>query len=535
MKQACDVLVLGSGAAALVAAIRATDEGAEVLVLERSDKIGGTSAVSGGVVWIPNNHHMPEVGITDTPEEAWAYLRRLHAGSSNEALLGAFIDWGPRMVKYLEENTPVRFAAMLYPDYHPTWEGAKPGGRSLDNEPFDSQQLPPDVARVLRRGPLLGPFTHREATRWGLVTNFDFALMARRVQEKVLTLGTALVGALTLGCVQRGIPVYRGVRARKLLLEGGRVAGVEAEQDGRVVRFSARKAVVIATGGFEWNEEMKRQFLRGPEMAPTTPPYNEGDGILMGMAVGSRLGRMAEAWWMPALRVPGEEYEGRALHRLLINERTYPGSIIVNRAGKRFVNEACNYADLGRAFHVFDPQTYDYANIPAYLIFDDRYRSRYHLATIMPGDEMPDWVARGDTPRDLAVKIGVDPDGLADTLDRFNRFAREGVDPDFHRGENIYEQFYGDPEVKPNPSLAPIETGPFYAVEVLPGSLGTKGGLEINARAQVLNVWGDVIPGLYACGNVAAAVTGSGYGGAGGTLGPGMTFGFLAGMHAAAE
>lgn len=530
-----DVVVLGTGGAALVAAIRAADGGAKVVVLERSDKIGGSTSVSGGVVWVPNNHLMPEVGISDSPEEAWAYLRRLHAGSANEALLGAFVEWGPKMIRYLEEHTPVRLAAMRYPDYHPTWEGGKPGGRSLDNEPFDSKRLPPEVGRAIRRGPLLGPFTHREASKWGIVSNFDFELMATRVKEKVLTLGTALIGALTMGCVQRNIPIYRGVRARKLILEGTRVAGVEADRDGQVATFGACKAVIIATGGFEWNESMKKQFLRGPETAPTTPPHNEGDGILMGMAVGAQLGRMAEAWWMPAVRIPGEEYDGRQLNRLLINERTYPGSIIVNRAGKRFVNEACNYADLGRAFHVFDPQTYDFANIPAYMVFDDRYRSRYHLATIMPGDEMPEWVAQGDTSRELAAKIGVDPDGLTAALDHFNRFAREGVDPDFHRGETIYEQYYGDPDVKPNPSLAPIETGPFYAVEVLPGSLGTKGGLEINARAQVLNVWGDVIPGLYACGNVAAAITGPGYPGAGGTLGPGMTFGFLAGLHAAAE
>jgi len=532
----CDVLVLGTGAAALVAAIRAHDGGAQVLVLERSDKIGGTTSVSGGVVWVPNNHHMAEVGIPDSEEEAWTYLRRLHGGSSNEELLAAFIEWGPKMVRYLEERTPVRFAAMeKYPDYHPDWEGGKPGGRSLDNEPFDSKRLPPEVAKRIRKGPLLGPFTHREASTWGPVRNFDFVLMANRVRDKILTLGTALIAALTLGCVERSIPIELGVRARRLLVEDGRVVGVEAEENGQTVRFRARKAVVIATGGFEWNEDMKKQFLRGPELAPTSPPFNEGDGILMGMAVGARLGRMNDAWWMPSIQLPGEEYEGRQLNRLLINERAYPGSIIVNRAGRRFVNETCNYADLGKAFHVFDPSTYDYPNIPAYLIFDERYHSRYHLATVMPGDEMPGWVAQGNTPQELAEKIGVDPAGLAATIERFNRFAGEGVDHDFGRGGTIYERHYGDPDVGPNPTMAPLDTPPFYAVEVRPGSLGTKGGLEVNGKAQVLNVWGEVIPGLYACGNAAAAVTGAGYGGAGGTLGPGMTFGFLAGMHAAAE
>ena len=532
---AFDVVVIGSGGAGLVAALRALDRGARVAVIEKSKLVGGTTAMSGGVLWVPGNHLMADVGGEDSPEEALTYLRRVAFGQSTEELLRAFVDAAPEMVRYLETRTPLRFAAVRRPDYHPEWEGGKLAGRSLDVEPFDATQLGPQRA-LLRASPHYPPITYRERYAWGRPEKFDWPLIAERMARGIVTLGAALVAGLLKSCLDSGVQVFTEMRARELIRRSGRVAGVRvSDAEGRPVAFDAARAVVVASGGFEWNRRMEKDFLRGPELAPATSPWNTGDGILMGAGIGASLGNMNEAAWCPMVQIPGEEYDGHPVSRLIVEERSRPGSIIVNRHGRRFVNEATSYNSIVRSFHVFDPAAYDWANLPAYLVFDQRFRQRYNVTTVMPGDPTPPWMTAGETLEALARALAIDPRGLEATVERFNAFAARGTDPDFHRGESAHDRFNGDPERGPNPCLGPLDTPPFFAVPLLPGTVGTKGGLRCDGSARVLDVEDAVIPGLYACGAAMASSMGIGYPSAGGMLGSGMTFGYLAGDAAGAE
>lgn len=530
-----DVVVVGSGGAGLVAALRARDRGARVVVIEKSPKIGGTTAVSGGVLWIPRNRHMAALGVEDSREDALAYLRRAAFGQTTDALLEAFVDRSPEMLDYLEARTVLRFSAVRRPDYHPEWAGARVAGRSLDNAPFESSRLGP-ARDLLRRSPHYPPITYRERYQWSRPEQFDWELIGRRIEGGVLTLGGALVGGLFKACLDAGVEFAVGTRVRELVRGGGRVAGVRAtDASGGTLELAAARGVVIASGGFEWNPRLVAHFLRGPLAAPATPPWNTGDGLLMGIGVGANLGNMNEAAWFPVIRIPGEEYDGRPVARLIVEERSRPGSIVVNRRGRRFVNEAASYDDFARAFHVFDADAYDYANLPAYLVFDQGFRQRYNVTTVMPGDAPPAWFATGETPAALAHALGIDAAGLATTIGRFNELAARGEDPAFRRGASAHDRFNGDPAHHPNPCLGPLDTPPYFAVELLPGSVSTKGGLLCDARARVLDVEDAPIPGLFACGNAMASSVGIGYPGAGGMLGPGMTFGYIAGDGVAAD
>jgi 3-oxosteroid 1-dehydrogenase len=528
--QRFDVVVVGSGGAGLVAALRARDRGARVAVLEKTDLIGGTTAMSGGVMWIPGNHLMLDVGGEDSREDALAYLRHLAFGQSTEELLAAFVDSGPEMVRYLEKRTLLRFAAVRRPDYHPEWAGGKLAGRSLDIDPFDTNRLGARRA-LLRSSPHYPPITYRERYAWGRPEKFDWALIAERVARGTVTMGPALVAGLLKSCLDAGIEVFTGMRGRRLVRPAERVVGVQVtDPGGGSLAFEATRAVVIASGGFEWNHEMEKHFLRGPELAPATVPSNTGDGILMGAGVGASLGNMNEAAWCPMVRIPGEEYEGQPVSRLIVEERSRPGSIIVNRRGRRFVNEATSYNSIVRSFHVFDPGAYDWANLPAYLVFDQRFRRRYNVTTVMPGDPTP-----ASTPEALARALSIDPGGLEETIKRFNAFAAQGTDPDFQRGESAQDRFNGDPEHGPNPCLGPLDTPPFFAIELFPGTVGTKGGLRCDASARVLDVEEAVIRGLYVCGGAMASSMGIGYPSSGGMLGTGMTFAYIAGDRAAQD
>ena len=532
-----DVAVLGSGATALTAAILASDGGAEAALLERAETVGGTTALSGGVLWLPNNHHMAEAGIPDSREDALAYLHSLSLGVMDAELVTAFVESGPEMLRYLEENTPLALHVFEgYPDYHPENPGGKPeGGRSLDNELFPFDELGPWAERVNRQpGAVFLPGTMLETDTIGLDGIAPEVLEARRARDMRGT-GQALAGSLLKGCLDREIPIHAETRARELLLDGGgAVVGVRAERGGAEFLVKARKAVVIATGGFEWNRELINAFLRGPMTAPTSTPENEGDGLLMAMGAGAALGNMSEAWWIPAIHVPGDEMRGQPYARLILMERTWPRSIIVNRAGKRFMNEAANYNAVGHAFHTFDPNTFEFSNLPAWLIVDSAYE--FPIARHRVGPQAPGWIRRAPALAALAAEIGVDAAGLEATVARFNEGVARGEDPEFQRGVSAYDSYNGDRRREPPfTTLGPIDTPPFYAAEIESGALGTKGGPRTNARAQVLRATGGVLAGLYAVGNAMAGATGMVYGGAGGTLGPGMTFGYLAGINAARE
>ena len=300
------------------------------------------------------------------------------------------------------------------------------------------------------------------------------------------------------------------------------------------VAFGARRGVIIASGGYEFNQQLVNDFIRGPLEGPAGAPSNEGDGLIMAMEVGAALGNMSEAWWFPVMQIPGEEYEGKPFFRSSSSERTLPGSIIVNSQGKRFVNEAHNYNDVGRALHTFDPVKFDFTNLPAWMILHKPRLDRSAFLTRLPGDIIPSWLISAPTIRELAAKIKVDGDMLAATVARFNANAVEGQDPDFHRGESAYDRYRGDSAFEGAwRTLGAIDTPPFFAMRVYSGALGTKGGPKTTVRAEVLDVRGSPIPGLYAAGNAMAGVTGMAYGGAGGTIGPALVFGYIAGAAAA--
>jgi 3-oxosteroid 1-dehydrogenase len=533
--QQYDVVVVGSGGAGLTAAILAHDNGARVLVLERSDKVGGTTAVSGGGLWIPMNHHMPEAGAEDSREEALAYCKRLTAGRAPDELVEAFVDTGHQLVRYLEERTPVRFRACRMPDYRTEAPGAKLGGRTLDQEMFSKAELG-EWAERLRPSPLMFiPLTIDEQLRaLAKPRSVPAKTVVERMQAGLVAAGNALVGRLLKGCLERDITIRLETRARRLVVEGGRIAGLRAETAEGEVTIGARGGVVLACAGFEWNEAMKSKFLPGPITHNCSPASNEGDGLAMALEVGADLANMSEAWVYPGALIPGEEHEGRPVSRWVIGERTLPHTIMVNRYGQRFVNEGVNYNDVSKALHYFDPQAYEFRNLPAWCVFDAQYREKYLLLTIMPGDPDPDWLPRDESLSGLASQVGIDAAGLEATVARWNELVAAGKDADFGRGESGYERWIGDPEA-PHPNLGSIVKPPFYALEIGAHSAGTKGGPRTNAKGQVLNVRGEPIGGLYAAGNVMAGVSGPGYYGGGGTIGLGMTFGYLCGINAAQE
>jgi 3-oxosteroid 1-dehydrogenase len=536
----CDVLVVGTGGAGMTAALAAHAQGAKVVIIDKAPKVGGTTAVSGGVMWVPNNHHMKEVDVADSREEALEYTRRLADGRSDEKLLEVFLDLAPRMLEFIEAHTPLKFTAIKkYPDYHPEFEGGKPGARSLDPGIFDTKTLGAWKDR-LRRSPIFGMtvMSVTEATDWGVFSSplkLPFKLLGKRLSEGLISSGGALAGGLLKGLLDKGIEPMMGVAAKELIVDNGRVVGLRADQGGRELLIGARRGVVLASGGFEWNKDLCAQFLGGQLTHPNSPPGNDGDGLRMAMSLGADLGNMSEAWWCPSVVIPGEEYDGRQLNRGDFAIRSLPHSIIVNKRGERFVNEAHNYNDMMKPFFDFDAVAYERPNLPAWLVLDHAFVEKYALLTVVPGMPLPEWIVKAESLDELAGKVGIDAKGLAATVARFNEFAVTGVDADYRRGESVYDHFYGDPDNQPNPNLGTIARGPFYALQVHAGALGTKGGAKVSPHAQVVKVDGETIPGLYAAGNVMAGVTGPGYPGAGATIGTGMTFGYIAGTHAAQQ
>lgn len=538
--QEADVVVVGSGGAALSAATLAHDNGAKVLVIERSDKVGGTTSCSGGGIWIPLNHHMEKAGIEDTREEALTYCKRLTAGRAPDELVETFVDTGHQMVRYMEERGPVKFVVCAdLPDYHPEENGARQGGRTLESDLFDQNSLG-EWAGKLRRGPSVpAPIMMQETFGKLHVAvrprNVPMDLIIERMEKGLIAGGSALIGQLFKACLDRGVGFLLETRARELVTEGGRIVGLRAERDGKDFYVKA-PSVVLACGGFERNKDLTAKFLPGPIAFHCSPANsNEGDGLIMAMELGADIANMSEAWLYPGAVVPGQEADGEPISAWVITERTVPHSILVNRYGERFVNEAANYNDMAKAYWYFDPNAFDYRNLPAWLIIDSQYREKYPFLGVMPGDPDPEWLAKADTLPGLAQKVGIDPRGLEETVARWNGFVRDGEDRDFHRGESAYDRYWFADREAQLPNMGTIEKPPYYAHMVPAHSCGTKGGPRTNTKGQVLNVRGQVIPGLYAAGNTMAVVSGPAYYGGGGTIGLAMTFGYICGINAAKE
>jgi 3-oxosteroid 1-dehydrogenase len=374
-------------------------------------------------------------------------------------------------------------------------------------------------------------------TQLALAYLFNLRARLRTRHHTRLALGPALAGRLRRSLMDRGIPLWLNTPLRDLVVENGRVVGVVAEKEGRKIRLRARKGVLLAAGGFERNDAMRQKYQRHPigEDWTAGSPTNTGDWLGLGLQIGAGLDLMEEAWWSPVVVVPGEPRP-----RVMIAEKGLPASLIVNQRGERFMNEAAPYNDMVQRMYAANAP--DAPSIPAYFIFDRSYRWKYATGPLYPAFMQPDWtlprtirksfLKRAPTLRALAAKLGMEGERLEATIRRFNDFARSGKDPDHGRGESLQDRYYSDPSVRPNPCLAPLERAPFYAFEVYPGDLGTKGGLITDTQARVLTDGGDPIPGLYAAGNCSASVMGNTYPGAGGTIGPAMTFGYIAARHA---
>jgi succinate dehydrogenase/fumarate reductase flavoprotein subunit len=532
-----DVVVLGTGAAGLVAALSARTAGASVALLERTDAVGGTTALSGGTCWVPCNRRQPAGSRPDTREDALAYLESLSHGLIRPELAAALVDRGPGVVDWIESVTDLRFTVVAgYPDYHPERPGGRPdGGRSLDPGLFPFRRLGAWADRVVR--PAKNPYLMLPETDLG---GGDGRIPREELEERrrrdLRGCGAALVGGLLAALLDRGVEPALRHRAVALHVDGGAVIGVRVATPDGDVDVWASGGVVLATGGFEWDRALVDAFLRGPMETPASYPGDTGDGLRMAMRAGAALGLMREAWWVPTVRIPGDELFGQPRAQIVLRERTLPRSIIVNARGRRFTNEAANYNAFGGALHQFDATTFAYANLPCWLIFDDAHWLEYGFAGHR-GETPPAWItSAGDLP-ELADCLGVPGAALVSTVARWNELVSCGRDTDFGRGDSAYDGWNGDTRYRgtAQATLGPLEVAPFHAVELNSGCLGTKGGPMTDAEGRVLDHDGAPIVGLYAAGNAMACPTGMVYAGAGGTLGPAITFGYLAGAEAAAS
>jgi 3-oxosteroid 1-dehydrogenase len=549
-----DVIVVGSGAGGMLTALRAADEGLSVLMVEKTGLVGGTSATSGGGIWIPDNHDMPRVGLSDSIEAAFRYVRACAKGLASDDRVLAYVETARHMAAYLQ-RVGVRYRSMpRYADYYPGMAGALPGGRTMDPVDFNAARLGVeglDLLRPTNPGQLImGRMTinafearsilarERKAKlliAWIMLRYaIDYPWRRKTARDRRLTGGQALLGGLWTALRARRVTVWRNAPLQSLVRDGARVSGVVVLHEGEARTVAARKGVVLAAGGFERNQEMREAWLPRPTEAAwtaTPPDCNTGDAIRAGAEAGGRLHLMAHTWGVPTMHVPKEDR-----YRGVFVERSLPGCMVVNALGRRFVNESCPYPEFQQAMYADQARTG--AAVPAWIVFDAEFRRKYPIGPLAPGEAVPDtrlrksWRSvvywKDDTLEGLAGQIGVDPQGLVESALRMNDYARKGQDPEFGRGGNVFDRYYGDVSVRPNPNLAPIARAPFYAMKLYPGEIGTKGGLLTDRDARVLDEHGAVIEGLYCIGNNSASVMGPAYPGAGSTLGPAMTFGFRA-------
>lgn len=534
-----DLVVVGSGAAGLTGALVAALGGARVAVLEKTGLVGGTTAMSGGGAWIPCNPHMSDVGVTDSREEALTYLRACVGDYGDEAILAVLVDRGAEMVRFLEDEGGLTF--QVWPpvggciDYRPWLPGAKRGGRTIEAAGFSLAGLG-QWADKLRMDPSYRTPTNMLDYYTKLLHLSAPGQDANRraapadVEGDTVWRGAALIGQLLSACLGAGVTILVDTSATELIVESGAVVGVKATRAGQSLDLLAPH-VLLATGGFTNNEELKRLWLDRPLDFTCDIDANEGDGHLMGLAVGAQLAGI-DAWWMPF--VPLGVSDGAVNAAGTREDRILPHTMIVNSMGKRFMNEAVNYYDAGEAFG--KRVGAGTRNFPAWFLFDQQGMERYaFLAWKVPPGERPDWLHVAESIEDLARSIGVDPSALEQTVEKFNGFARRGVDDDFQRGANPWDQAWGDPQHEPNPSLGTLEKAPFYATPIYAGAIATRGGLRIDPTGRVISARGQPIPGLYASGNCSNGTATGAYVGPGATIGPAMTFSYLIGRHVASS
>jgi 3-oxosteroid 1-dehydrogenase len=558
--QVYDVVVVGSGAAGAMAALRAKELGLSVLMIEKAHKFGGTSATSGGVLWIPN-HRLSQ--NDDSRAQALEYLNNLVRGTIQRDRLEAFVDQGPEMLRFMQ-SLGITLMVAQWPDYYPDASGAR-ADRSIISPTFDGRELG-DKFTLMReqytRFKLLNRYamdlvdffalsTRGKGWRmvllkilWRYWTDFGTRSIGRR--DRRFTSGAALMGQMYKRIFARNIEVRLETKLNEILFINGKVTGVQVSNYGRSYEIAARHGVVICAGGFEWNQELRDRFFPVPGLtrhSSSPEDANRGEALLAGTRIGAVTEHTEAGWWIPTMHMPMPTTSNfEEIHQVAFDVGR-PHSVCVNRTGMRFVDEARGYDDFGKAMVTDHLKTN--SNCPCWLIFDARFRAKFSAGGFMPTAVMPDrkippdwwdhYIFKADTLEGLAEKIQLPLDPLSATISNMNDYARAGSDPQFGRGGNDYDRFFGDPTSKPNPSLGTIEEAPFYAVAINLGDLGTKGGLKADANARVLDGAGRPIPNLYAAGNASGSPFGNCYPGAGGTIGPALTFGYAAANDIAAR
>lgn len=537
-----DFIAIGSGIGGLSGAIVAHDEGLTTIVLEKASLLGGVTAYSAGEIWVPNNHLMKERGLKDSQEAAQKYLEFLAGGFADQKLASIFLNMSPAVCQYFGDNAGVRWKIIKgFPDYyHPFVEGTTSEGRYLETEIFQGAELGEWATKTRLTPHAPNGITHDEMIEWGggaSFLNWDFELLGQRITEDCRTFGPGLMAYFVKAAmVDRKIPAYLETPVRQLLTEDGAVIGVRAERDGKDFNIRARKGVLLAIGGYDWNPEMVRYFEQMPEVHSAAPPQVEGDHFIMACELGAAIAALP----LQALailfgrNVPGEEAEGKPLWRTC-SQGGYPHAVLVNRYGRRFCDESF-YREYHPKMHIWDGLRQEYSNYPPYLIFDQNYREKYPFGTYVPEQPIPEDVAKqADTLRELAGKLDIDADGLEAEIERYNQFCIDGNDKDFARGSYPWANFMiGDLRNKPNPNMGPLEKPPFYGVQLVMNLVGiNSAGLKTNANAEVMHIRGYPISGLYAAGNTAALLdTGAGYQ-SGMACTRGMLWGYIAAKHAA--
>ncbi len=551
----CDVLVAGSGAGGLAAAVAARKAGLEVIVAEKEPLYGGTTARSGGWLWIPNHPMQSAIGVRDSLEEASTYLLHEAGEKYDPERVNAFLTEGPRMVDWFQRETVVRFdASATFSDYHPDAPGGKPGGRSIVASAFDGRELGslldslrPPLPELTVFGVMIGSGVELvHFMRWSK-SLASAAFVARRLlghglarlvhgRGVRLTNGNALAGRLLKSAVDAGVVLWHSSSIENLHQEGNAVRGAEVRKEGRTLLVRTRKGVVLACGGFPHDQERRGKLFPHARHHSPAPPGNVGDGLRLAQRAGGRIDETLPnaAAWVPVSQVPRADGSVGLFPHFI--DRAKPGVIAVTRKGRRFVNEGNSYHDFVQALMKEVP---DDTEMSAWLVTDHRAIRAYGLGFVKPRPLRlaphlkSGYLLRGASFEELAGKMGVEKEPFLKALAEYNKHAASGLDPAFGKGSTAYNRFYGDTEIQPNPCVAPIVAAPFYAVKVVIGDLGTYAGIVTNGSAQVLDENKRPIPGLYAAGNDALSIMGGNYPGPGITLGPAMTFGWIAGRHLA--